>query len=472
MALNSATKLSGRTRPFLTLLLVGVLAQAGLQGQAPAPGALAEDFFPQLRPILVNALKQSPQMLLRNIDIAQAEANRYQARSVLLPGLSASISYSINESAVSQGTSVTSKNDGLFYSVGVNQPVFAWGTLKAQSDSAKIGVKIAEKNYAEAYRTLVLSLRAQFLALISKKMAARNAQFALQVARSALKVAEEKLRTGQASPGEVIPLRVAVEETELNLDKAQADLAQTRRFFTRMAGIDELPESEIPPALSLDASHYDASRSRGLLAAFDGQGGVENTPQALSYRYYIEQAELSYKVARFRLYPRIGMSAGFSQVNSTNVSGNIVTQAGVTSQSASLTASWSIFDGWATKGAKLSALATKRSYERQLLSYVTATAAQVRDVETQIGFASRALRIVDTRWDIIRGLAKNAAEGLARGAGSQAEVDTATQTMNNYELVVLTQRAEYLNRWAEFRSLTGQDPALSNLPPSYLTHAK
>ena len=459
-------------RTIHTLLIMGVLANAGLQGQALTPGALAEDFFPQLKPILANAMQQSPQMLLRNIEIAQADANRYQARAQLLPQLGAGISYSINESAVSQGTSSTSRSDGLFYSLSVSQSLFAWGTIKAQNDSAKIGVKIAEKNYAEAYRVLLLSLRSQFLALISKKMGARNAKFSLQVARSTLKVAEEKLRTGQASPGEVIPLRVAVEEAELNQDKMLADLAQARRFFARVAGLDDLPESEIPPALLLDASHYDASRSRDLLASFDQQGGVENSLVALTYRYNIEQADLSYKVARFRLYPRFGLSAGISQVNSTSVSQNIVVQTGVYSQSASVTASWNIFDGWATKGAKLSALATKRSYERQLLSYVTATTAQVRDVEAQIGFASRALRIADTRWDIIRGQAKNATDGLARGSGSQTEVDTAAQTMNNYELVVLNQRVEYLNRWAEFRSLTGQDPAMTNLPPSYLAHAK
>lgn len=472
MILSPVTNVYARMRTVFTLLIMGVSANAGLLGQALAPGALAEDFFPQLKPILANAVQQSPQMLLRNIEIAQAQANQYQARGQLLPRVDASFSYSINESSVSDGVGAASRNDGLFYSIGVSQPVFAWGTIKAQNDSAKIGVKIAEKNFAEAYRTLVLSLRAQFLTLISKKMVVRNAQFSLQVARNALLVAEEKLRTGQASPGEVIPLRVTVEEAELILDKARADLDQARAYFARVAGLDDLPESEIPAALTLDASHYDASRSRELLAAFDGRGGVENTPQALNLRYNIEQADLSYKVARFRLYPKFSMSAGFSQVNSTNVSGNVVTQTGVTSQSANLTASWSIFDGWATKGAKLSALSTKRSYERQLLSYVTATSAQVREVEAQIRFASRALRVVDTRWDIIRGQAKNATDGLARGSGSQTEVDAAAQTMNNYEMVVLNHRMEYLNRWAEFMSLTGQDPAMSNLPPSYLAHAK
>jgi outer membrane protein TolC len=48
--------------------------------------------------------------------------------------------------------------------------IFQWGAYKNQARSASLGVKIAERQYADAYRQLAVLIREQYMALIYKKM--------------------------------------------------------------------------------------------------------------------------------------------------------------------------------------------------------------------------------------------------------------------------------------------------------------
>lgn len=454
----------------LLLLLASMVLP--LRGQAPAPVPVVEEVFPQLRPILASAVAQSPTMIVKNIETAQADALRIMSRSALLPSLAGGFSYSINESAVAEAAASRSKSDGIFYNFGLNQPVFHWGSLKAQSDSARIGHEIAQRNFAEAYRSVVLSLRSQFLSLVVRRKARENAGHALTTARAALALTEEKLRLGQISAGEAISPRIVVDEATLAYDRAAADFEQAKRYFCQFAGIESLPDDAIPENLELGSPYYDPGRPQPYLARFEQSGAVEDTLQAQILQATIDQADLNYRIAKYRLFPKIGFGAGYVQSNTTNVLGGFVVQSAVQSQSISLSASWSLFDGFATTGAKRSALASKRSAERQLATYVATTSAQVKDLARAIGFAARAMQLSDTRRELALAAVKTATEDLARGVGSQATIDGAQAAARAAEWVALLNRVEYLNRWSEFASLAGIDPALANVPANSLPHAR
>ena len=67
-----------------------------------------------------------------------------------------------------------------------------------------------------------------------------------------------------------------------------------------------------------------------------------------------------------RLLPKVYASAGISQNNQTNASSTQVTQTALTTENYYLNASWTLFDGLATRGQKLQALSYLRYYQRQL----------------------------------------------------------------------------------------------------------
>ncbi|MBI5426083.1 MAG: TolC family protein [Opitutae bacterium] len=426
-----------------------------------------EEVFPQLKPILEKAMAQSPQVLLRALDINQAEAAYVMTRSSLLPRLDASYYYSTNTTAVSDVRDVKSRSDGLFYNISVSQPLFQWGTLKAQTDSARIGVKIAEKNFAEAYRLLAVTIRQQYGVLILRKAGLKLAAESLRLSQENLAVDEERLRTGRISPGDIIGPRLAVDEARINLERSESDLLAAKRAFSRFTGQAVIDDESIPETMPVDPHYYSIDRATPVLDLFTAAGIDDMLPLQV-IQAQIKQADLNYKVAKFRLFPKISVSANISQANQTNASATAVSQVGVESRNLNVMAVWSIFDGFATTGAKRSALSSKRSSERQLEMMRQIYSDQARDLERQIRYSARTVQLYDTRRALSEDAVKRTRDNLQRGLNTQKDVDAANINFLSSDFSALQQRLDLLNKWTEFLSLTGSDNALKILPARYL----
>jgi outer membrane protein TolC len=463
--------LSGR---FVCMLVVGLLG-VPLAGRAQTSSdlpPLPEDLMPVLRPILVTALGQSPQMIVQNINISTAEAVLIQDRAGMLPGVSGSAQYSANKATVAQQTSSpssSSSSSGLFYSLSFSQPLFYWGALKARTDSGKIGIYIAEHQYADAYRLLVVSLRTQFLALVTKKIMLRNAEYALKQAEETLATVEERFKTGRASTEDVTVPRLAVDEARLARDQAVEDLENSKRLFLLMVGKADLDLEAVPDDVPRPV--YAPEVVARLLQEFV-QSDAEQTYSTRVWRDYIKSADLDYRIARVNLLPKFSFSANISQANVTSASVNSVSQVGVSSNGWSVVGSWSIFDGMATRGAKLSILHRKRSYERTLRTTTDQTIAQVRDLEKQLGFAWRSLEISQSRCDLSETTFKRLEENLKLGSASQTMVNSAQLNFYASQFTLAYTRSGYLNYWSQFVSTLCVDPILNVMPLSYLKDGK
>jgi len=459
---------SGR---FVCMLAVGLL---GLPMAGPAQTAsdlppLPEDLMPVLRPILLTALGQSPQMVASNINIAGAEAIRIQYVAPMLPGLSTYTQYINNKTAVTSQSSISSSAAGLFYGITFSQPVFAWGALKARADSGKIGIYIAEHQYADAYRLLVVSLRREFLALVTKKITLRNAEFTLKQAEEALATVEERFKTGRASTEDMTEPRLAVDEARLARDQAVEDLENSKRLFLLMVGKADLDLEVIPDDVPRPV--YAPEVVARLLQEFV-LSDAEQTYSAQTYRDYIKSADIDYRIARVNLLPKVSFNYSITQANVTNAGSNFVSQVGVNTSGWNLLASWSIFDGFATRGVKLSALSRKRSYERTLRTTADQTIAQARDLEKQISFAWRSLEISQSRRDLSETAYKRLEENLKLGSASQTMVNDAQLKFYASQFTLAYARGGYLNYWSQYVSTLCVDPILNVLPASYLKDGK
>jgi len=99
-------------------VLAFLAGSVGVRAQPVVAGTLPEDYAPGLKEILEVALKQSPQMLLKNLDLAQAEVNRYFSDAPLLPNVSGSAGYGLSGSRTVSNPPSTSSSTGLTYGVG------------------------------------------------------------------------------------------------------------------------------------------------------------------------------------------------------------------------------------------------------------------------------------------------------------------------------------------------------------------
>lgn len=447
----------------LTLSLV-LAVLVSVKAESPSvEGTLPEDYLPGLKPLLKEAVERSPTTISASIALAQSEANRYLNAASLYPSLNVNASYQETKESITNGLPSTSK--GLLYGASIYQPIFEWGAYKNQAQIGSLGVKIAERQFADAYRTLASTIREQYMALIEKKIQLRNSRFQQKLAEKALAAQHARFEAGSVSEAEVQGFSMNVEETTLAADRAEEDFRYAKRVFTRLVGIDDLSDDLIP--LELPHPEYSASLADAVLTGFVGEG-IESTFQNEVYHMYLEQADKSYKITAVRLLPKLNAGASYNYSNYTAVSSTSISQVGVKSESANLSANWTIFDGFATRGSKMAALENKRYYERIRQTYIDTTVDSVTNMRHTLGFAQRAMGLAEVHDALIEAQVKRIKEDKDLGYASEATIDAAILNADATQFLMAYARAAYLGNWTDFISLAGVDPALANVPTRYV----
>ena len=453
------------------LLAAGLLAIPIRAMGQPVPDLppLPEDMISGLRPLLVAALAQSPQMIAHNIEVAQAEGSRISDRSGMLPSLGSEIKYGSNTTASSNSFGGSSSNSGLLYGIHADQPIFHWGALKAQADIGKIELRIAERDYADAYRQLILSVRTQFLLLIEKKVQVRNAAFALQEAEAAVALTEDKVKAKTLPSWAMVAPQMAVDDARLARDRMVEDLENSARVLALNVGEATVDTQNLPNEIPKPV--YAPETTARLLQRFLQERGGK-TYAIANLRDRIRQADLNYQIARVRLRPMLGFNAYFSQQPTANVGENYVRQYITQERNFNLVAEWSIFDGLDTRGKKLSALSSKRDLERTLRTTVDMTMVQARDLAQQMDFSWRALDLTQRRCDGARNGVESVVGDVKLGLMSANNIDVARAAFYQSELNLAMARAEFLNYWSQFVSTLCVDPMLGMIPDRYLQDGK
>jgi len=196
--------------------------------------------------------------------------------------------------------------------------------------------------------------------------------------------------------------------------------------------------------------------------------GVESSFQSQVYALQMKQQDLNYQIAKVRLLPKLNFAASYLLEDNTQAFSGFVSQVAVRETTYSLGASWSIFDGFATKGAKLGAMQSKRYYERVRKTYIDSTIDQITDMRHQVGLSSRALSLSEVHHALIGAEVTRILDDVKLGYASQATVDSSTQNLYQTDVELAGARTDYFMQWSAFVSLAGIDPALDNVSPRYV----
>jgi outer membrane protein TolC len=449
---------------FTAFLVLVFAVPAVLRAQdVDVDGTMPEDSLPGLKPILQAAIQRSPGMIQDQIAIVEAEAGVLGADHSLWPGVGGGAQYGTNRSTTTGGAS--SDASGFFYNVGANQPVFQWGALANTGKVGRIGLLISKKNYAEAYGQLAVEVREQYMALIGKKLDLRNVRYSLRVAQAQLDVMQKRLGLGEVSRSAVSPAAAAVDGGSLNLERQEDDYETSMRAFADLVGIPGFSDVDIP--MGIPSPAYKPAEAATLLTGLL-RDNAESTFQAQVYAMQIQQADLNYKIAKVGLYPKLGISTGYSVSNSVTAYPGQITQSVINSFTYNANVNWNIFDGFATRGAKMYALANKRESQRELKNYIESTEAQARHMVRELAISERERQNADDTLQYSRNNVRQTAVELKLGNVAPSAVDSAQANLNDAELSSVLAHANLYSLWTEYVALVGRDPALSNLPPSYV----
>jgi outer membrane protein TolC len=432
---------------------------------ADLAATLPEHYFPALKVILDTALKQSPAMIEKGLEVTVQEAKIDLVDAARWPRLGGTFDYSSNQTAISGNTDTRTRDNGLFYRVELNQALFHWGALKKDSARARIGVAIGERNYAEAYRLLAVGLRSSYLMLIAKKSALLAARDRQQVREANLNHARDRFARGVASEAEVTNFQLIAEENALEVQRLEVEFVSLRRALARMAGLADLKEEEIPSDMPEVA--FSPAQAAALLATLL-RDGAKSSFEVQVYEMQIKEADLRLQIAKVRQLPKLNASAGHYVENTTNATAVSVEQRGVERQSVGIRADWSIFDGFATRGAKKEAMAEKRLYERRLASAVERVLEEAQKLERQLAVEAQSVKLTDRRRMLAGAALKLLTDEVNLGNRPQTEIADATANVFFANATSAAARATLLGKWSEFISVVGADPVLQNVPQRYV----
>jgi len=442
-------------RAFLALSLTGVFVTVTVANDGNV--TLPEDVMPQLRPLLEQAMRQSPRVIEQNLNLVQGEADWYMARAASLPYASGFAQYQLQREvradAIYQDGKLrdsSSTNDKYYYTMTVSQAVWQWGALEASRKIAKIDRELAAINYAEAYRALAVEIRASYLNLILAKTNVRNSGHVLRMAKENLARQQARYSANQITYGQIMQDQLQLDDASLAERRACADFDFALGAFRALVGDSQFPEASIPDGIA------DAPQAPSI-AEVVASSLVEDSDVIHGAEKTVARAKLGLIGPRFNLYPKLSAIAGFSR-DEINRDINLYNKYQTDTWYVGAQINWTIFDGFSTKGQKLAAYTRLRRAEMRLADLRTTMARGLERERLNVSFTWEAYQNAKMRLRMAREQVDYMIDQLKRGEASQTQVDGAQSAMNTQLLNTQGALAAHFSANAQYLSSRGLDP--------------
>lgn len=442
-------------RVFLAISMVGEAYVSMASGDAGV--VLPEDVMPQLKPLIEQAMRQSPRMLEQNLSLAQSEADWYMARASSLPSVGGYAVYQLQQEtradAVRQNgmlTDVSSRTDKYYYNIMASQAVWHWGALEASRKIARIDRELATINYDEAYRALAAEVRASYLGLVLSRMAVRNAGHVLRMAQENLARQQVRYSANQITYGQIMQDQLQVDDASLNERRARADFDFVLGAFRALTGNDQFAEADIPDSIT------DVTRAPAVASVVASSLG-ESSVSIRAAEKTVARAKLGLIGPRFNLYPKLSALAGGTR-DEINRDINQYNKYQVDTWYVGAQINWSVFDGFSTKGQKLAAYTRLRRAEQQLARLRESLPRTLERERLDVGFTWEAYQNAKMRLRMAREQVEYMLDLLARGEASQDRVDVARAAMNTQLYNTQSALAAHFGAAVQYLSSQGLDP--------------
>ncbi len=439
MTIRHRSGCGGRPRAGLCrwgwVLLPAVLLAAVSPGMAEAQVQASDN----ARQITVDeaveiALRRNPGLLQAFSAIEMAEHNRLSAYGALLPGVSASFSYSNSSTgrldALNQGFAATS------YSTRINAgyTLFdGWGRF-SNLKSARLGVVEQNARYREAEFQVMQAVKQAYAAAVATRDLVAVEERRVQRQADQLEFVRQQLELGRATRSDSLRSQVDLNNAQLALLNARNN-ARTRTFeLTEVIGSETLVGPTAEAALAVTEIPF--TRDELFAIADVSAPGLQAASVA------VEAAEAAVSGARSSYLPTISLNGGYGWANQEFPPSN-------RSWSIGLTGSYPLFNGFQRETQVFRAQATAdqaRQAERaarlnlsSLLDARYATAqsalAGVDLAEQNVELSEESLRVVQERYQL--GLATILELQDAQITFTQSEIDLVSRRFD-YEAAVAT----------------------------------
>ena len=398
---------------------------------------MPETLIDGLQPLTAAALEASPRVITARFEMLAAEAHEEELRSLTRPRADFYLDGAYRENnATRMGSFET------YYSLVAEQPLWHWNSLDNQKKIAKIQRQLAEKDYDEARRSLVLDIRQRYVDLVLKKRELAETEAAYNRQSRHLAVSREQAGRGELPADLLAGERLDLRTTEVARDRKRADFQRSLREFALMNGLSSFTGDTLPakiPGVPVEAL--------SLFRSLEPVSPVSNrVPVALAKDDgLLAQARLNEQVIRVRDLPMFNLAAGADQDQTSGAD-----QTAVISYFAGVRVRWNIFDGFATRAATREARAQVRGKEKALELARTGMFQQLADAATDIELASKGLQIAEERFDLTQAHQRVDRDLWQSGRLSETEWQLVQSTAEGEDTALMQLRGQLILQLAEY----------------------
>ena len=423
------------TRAVAVVVFVASTATASLVAQTQSV---------RLEEAIDMAMRSQPAMVQAYGQVSNANSAKLQAIGGWLPSLSASSGFSSNSNTrYDQATQRTVVGSSTSYSSGISANLTVFDGLSRMYDN-----RVANADADAADATLVnqefqtaLQTKQTFFSALAAEELVRVSETQIERSLEQHQISKDKLAAGTATRSDTLRSSVDLANARLQKLNAQAQLANAEAALAQLIGVD---------------GPVKAIREDDLL----GMVVVDTTTlrdEALQRSPTIYQADAAVRAAAANLsasygtyLPRISASYSRSWAGSEVLDLN-------PSWSARLSASWTLFNGFAREATKSRAQVSRDNARAQADD-------SRRNVNTQLTQHLTALAQAQAQHDVAAGNIAAGQEDLRvqreryrLGAATLLEVLVAQGSLDNAEVSIVQARLDYLVAKAQVEALIGRE---------------
>ncbi len=376
--------------PVLLLIALSPLPVSAQDVVSRAPGPdeeamllrLPERLLPGLQPWVDAGAEAAPRVIEARLQKFSADAFEEEIRSVTRPRADVFGDFSYRENSETQNGSFKP-----YYNVGVEQPLWHWNALTKQKRIAEIQKKLAESDYAEARRTLILEIRRAYLDLVLQKLSLAETAAAYERQLATLKVNRDRASRGEYASDLLATAQLDLRKAEVVRDRQRSTFERALRSFAILNGRDSISADSLPA----DITALPASARALFQPEAAAVAPSSAIPAALARpEGNLASSRLRQDIVRVRNYPNVNLAAGADQGAASGTD-----QTAVVNYFAGVRVRWNLFDGFATRAAVKQARLTVRQNEKALAEARLALANQLKDQAGELALSLRELDIAE-----------------------------------------------------------------------------
>lgn len=400
------------------------------------------------------AMSESPLLRVSRSQADRAGADRLAAWGAFLPtagvnlGLSRS-SFSRNTFVGEEGLSetlpqtLTSSSQGADQGFGLNWTVLQGGQRFSEISRTAANLRAAQRRHDDQQRSVVKTVRGEFLEALRRQELLELTRAQIADRELELEIARRRYEIAAVERTDVLAAQALLLDARIRLLSEENQLRNSLNQLVVAMGLP--PESAGGLWLTGDEGMPEGLPDIDLIV----QTAITADPELLALEAERSAAAASLWTARMNYLPDISVSLSWGRSENFGPDNSFWQfDLGDTGHSFSVSASWSLFDGFRREVQNAQASASRRQAEEDLRRRRLEIERDVRGFGTRIEELERTRELLEQAYAISRERLDMEQERYRFGTASFLELQNAIDAVQRAETSLIQSRFDYLIAWS------------------------